>query len=175
MTEGIQMHVPGSIMLIDSVFGNKLWWYTLLGDWNRECQHSCCASDFTRNRTLCNNFCSFTCQLVLPGTPWSHFAVLCGTLCSPLLHPLGNNPALLSSRILTAVLPCHQHLRTYIFHEVFFWYLCAPHSFSQDSPTESEGFNIRIKKVRSLFATLFYAERFQTYERRQSCLEDRRI
>lgn len=153
MTEGIQMHVPGSVMLINSVFGNKLWWYTLLGDWNQECQHSCCASDFMRNRTLCNNFCSFTCQLILPGTPWSHFAVLCCTRCSPLLHPLGNNPMLLSSRMLTAVLPCHQHLRTCIFHEVSSWYPWTPHSFSQDTPSESEDFNISMKKVQSLLAT----------------------
>lgn len=72
-------------------------------DW--ECQHSCCASDFMRNRTLCSNFSFFACQLTLPGTPWSHFAVLCGTLCSPFLHPPGNNPGLLSSKNLTTVLP----------------------------------------------------------------------
>lgn len=165
MTEGI---LAGSIMLINSVFGNKLWWYMPLGDWNGECQHSCCASDFMRNRTLCNNFCSFTRQLVLPGTPWSHFAILRSTLCSPSLHPLGNNPALLSSRILTAVLPCHRHLRICIFHEVSSWCLCAPHSFSQDAPTESEDFNTPIKKVRSPLATLFYTERFQTSKRRWS-------
>lgn len=168
MTEGIQMHVPSSIMLISSMFGNKLWWYMPLGDWNQECQHSCCAPDFMRNRTLCSNFCSFTCQLVLPGTPRSHFAVLCGTLLS-IAPSSGNNPALLSSRILTTLLPCHWHLRTCIFHEVSSWYRCAPHSFSQDTLTKSEEFNIRTKKVQSLLATLFYAERFQTSKRRQSC------
>lgn len=102
---------------------------------------------------------------------WPRFAVLWGTHCSPLLYPLGNKPALLSSSILTAVLSCHLRLTDCMFHEVSSQYLFALIRSAKKHFHKSEDFNVPTEKMWSPLITLFYAERFQTSEWRLSCIE----
>lgn len=126
---------------------------------------------FWLHKTLCNNFCRFACQLTLPGD-YGLILQFSEAHCSPLLYPLGNKPALLSSSILTAVLSYHLHLRALFhveFHEVSSQYLCALIRSAKIHFHKSEDFNIPTEKMSSPVITLFYAERFQTSKRRLFC------
>lgn len=162
MTEGIQMHALGSIKPINLVFGNKVWWYMPLRHWNWDFQHCCCVSDFIRNFAIISEalhaslYCRAHHSLILP---FFVHTLLFITPSSRKQSSALKQQNFNQSRLATP--PIFKNLH-------FSWSLfltpCAPHSFSQNTPTKI----LVIKKVRSLLATIFYTETFQTFQRRWS-------